>query len=351
MNSHKESNKDLLTWAKIRFMNKQHKHSVNHPIISSLKRKADDSYMELLNKYSCRSANDSSITHFPGVTFFDKCLYLLHKQYHNVLFTLWRTKTKLNQHIIMSNIQMESALGINRNTIKTVKLDSTSNIIKEKLLSVIRLVCQIKPEPQKIKGSVHKYYPTKSLIYSDFIGNHYHYIKTKYNLSSFKIIGITFTVIALYKLYSVRLKGYMKYNHKHIANENKVNDILSNISRYKKIGNVFSEEEDQKYLNILLANRTNSNTPILSTNTKQLSTLNKHMKLINVLTPLCVYIYSRNKHRHNGNMMIKVFGSYILSNEITQYAMLMLRVLQNKLARTDKLTVFKNSLIYTYVPI
>ena len=344
-------NKDLLIWAKIRFMNKQHKRNINHPIISSLKRRADDKYMELLNKYSFNSVNNNdncSISNFTHVTLFDKCLYLLHKQYHNVMFALWKTKTKLNQYIIMSNIEMESKLCIiNRNKIKVIKLDSTSNIIKEKLLTFIRLVFQIKPEPPKIKGNAYKYYPTKSLIYSDYISNHYQYIKTKYNLSSFKIIGITFSVIALYKLYSLRLKGYMKYNHKYNVNKHKINDILTNITKYKKIGNVFSEKEDQKYLNILLTNRINTNT-----NTHVINTYTKQIKFINaLLTPICVYIYSRSQHNNVRTMMMKVFGSYIISNELTQYMILMLRVLQDKFTRKDKLTLFKNSLIYTYVPI
>ena len=347
--------RDLLIWAKIRFMNKQHKRSVNHPIISSLKRKADDNYMEVLNKYSLTN-DECSINQFRGVTLVDKCLYMLHKQYHNVKFALWKTKMKFNQYIIMSNLQMESTLGIanSRNRIKVVKLDSTSNIIKEKLLTFIRLVCQIKPEAPKIKGNVYKYYPTKSLIYSDYISNHYWYMKMKYNLSSFKIIGITFSVIALYKLYSLRLKGYVKYNHKDIVNENKINDILDNITRYKKIGSVFTENEDQKYLNILLTNRTNMHTPVvINTYTKQLNTLHKQLKFINILTPLCVYIYSRKRiHKHNVHTMImKVFGSYIISNELTQYIMLTLRTFQSKYTGQDKLTVFKKHLLHTYVPI
>ena len=350
--------KDLLIWAKIRFMNKQHKRNVNHPIISSLKRKADDSYMELLNKYSL--TNECSINKFKVVTLVDKCLYMLHKQYHNVKFVLWKTKMKFNQHIIMSNINIESTLGTvnHRNKIKVIKLNSTSNIIKEKLLTFIRLVCQIKPETPKIKGNVYKYYPTKSLIYSDYISNHYRYIKMKYNLSSFKIIGITCSVIALYKLYSLRLKGYMKYNHKDIVNENKINDILDNITQYKKIGSVFTENEDQKYLNILLTNRINMYTPVVNINTytKQLNTLYKQLKFINVLTPLCVYMCSlKRTHNNNNNMhtkmIMKVFGSYIISNELTQYIMLMLRTLQSKYTGKDKLTVFKKHLLHTYVPI
>jgi hypothetical protein len=253
---------------------------------------------------------------------------------------------------------MESTLGTvnHRNKIKVIKLNSTSNIIKEKLLTFIRLVCQIKPETPKIKGNVYKYYPTKSLIYSDYISNHYRYIKMKYNLSSFKIIGITCSVLALYKLYSLRLKGYMKYKHKDIVNENKINDILDNITRYKRIGSVFTENEDQKYLNMLLTQR-NANTHAYSINTytKQLNTLHKQLKFINILTPLCVYIYShKHKHKRNSNIhttLMKVFGSYIISNELTQYIILTLRALQTKYTSKDKLTLFKKHLLYAYVPL
>lgn len=335
---------EIAFWAKQKFNRNIARHSKHHPMISSLRQKADQKYIELLQKYEHKKMDHLSINHFKGVTKIDKMLFRADKLYNDFKYKFFNFRMKLQQNAIMANIKIENELKFNPTRTIAVDLNTISNKIKQKLISGFKLVAQIKPEPPRNSSILYKHYPLKPMIYTSFIANSYAFFKYKTNLTNTKILSFLFGSFALYKIIKFRTQAEKKYYEKYEQNESFIQDLINNPKLYKKIADVYSKEEDEKYLHYL---KEYNNDGFISNR----STFKK-MNLIKTIVPFGVFLYKiRNKKITKASIIPKVLLSYLIVNESMMYLLLGMRYIKNKNSTYDQLHFFKNNAQYAYIKI
>lgn len=341
-----KENDEIAFWAKQKFNRNIERHSKHHPMISSLRQKADQKYIDILQKYEHKKMDHLSINHFKGVTQIDKLLYRADKIYNNFKYNFFNFRVKMRQTVIITNIKMENELKLNPTRTVAVDLNTISNKIKQKLISGFKLVAQIKPDPPRNSSILYRHYPLKPMIYTSFIANSYALFKYKTNLTNTKIVSYLFGSFALYKIIKFRTEVEKKYYEKYEQNESFIQDLTNNPKLYKKIADIYSKEEDEKYLQYLKEYNNSHNGFIGNRSTF------KKMNLIKNIVPLGVLLYNiRNKKITNASIIPKVLLSYLIVNESMMYLLLGMRYIKNKNSTNDQIHFFKNNAQYAYIKI
>lgn len=336
---------EVFNYSKKRFQLKNEAQTKKHPMISSMRKKADERYLNLLKKYyNPPNIQTNSIFHLPEITMRHKLLYQADKYYYKIKDYLSTQKMKADRFAIMSNIHLENYLG-KLNQSQSAKgnniLSKKQNFFIKHLTIGLKSLAMIKPDD--IISSPHKIYSIKPMIYSTLTSNLYHSIKKSLGLSNmnrkYKLLLVSSSALPLSLIY-LRYQLYKRNDEKKANYETTYNDIIMHTDKYNKLFNIFSPQEDQMYLKYCQEE-----------NMFQQNMLNRNegnQKMIKLLVPFGFVLYSIYNPAFKQSLVKKIGVGIFVFNELFNYYLLAKRVFYGRLLVNQKIKFYQDNVVHSY---
>lgn len=343
----KQTNKDeVYYYSKQRFEIKNASQSKRHPMISSMRIKADERYLNIIKKYfNPPNIQAYSIFSFSGISMHSKLLYKADKFYSQIKDYLSIKKIKADQFAIMSNIHLEEYLGkLNRSSRNDQMNIKKQNFFIKHLTIGLKALVMIKPDESNILlSSQDKSYSIQPMIYSTLTSNIYHSIikslglsnmNTKHKCAFFLLNSLSFGL-----MYS-RYQTYKANDEKRREYEKNYTDIIMHTERYNKIFDIYSTQEDQKYLKYCKDE--------IASNQMKINQYRNNKTIIKLLVPFGLFSYLIYNSALGHHFIKKVGIGMLVINELFIYFSLTQRAMQRRMLLNPKLQFFKENVVHSY---